>query len=836
MILYGLILTEAPKIPMLLTLAWRNIWRNPRRSYLIIGSLVFAIILSLLMQALQEGTYQSILHHSTKNYLGHLQIYPPVASQKYPSNKTLGTLDALQKMAQSSFREDLLVPRWTGQTIIQHNQKTQNAYLWGIEPVKEALFSHPSQYLISGNYFKNSTEKSILLGQALAKKLHVNTGDSLQLLIQNPLGKTTAQAFLVVGVVKLPNESLNKKLIYIPLKTLQTAQQTPNEVSYWAILLKNPQEIAQKIKKLKAAISPQLASIKTWKESQPELSQVIQSQQWGAGLMLGVLYIVIALGLWMSMVLLTHERKEELQVLISIGMTRLELGFSLALEMILLGTLGLLLGNLLAIPLLFYLMHHPILLSGAISESIQNLGLRPSLDYYFEVSSFLLPNLRLFVCVFLVSLYPVYKLFYLQSKDTSFRLWSWAGMGLIPSLAWKNLSRNPTRSLMIVLSIAFGLGMGAFMWAFANGLQTQRLQYQLNHSLGHLKINAKDFDDEKPLHAFFPLNQALQQKLADFKEDITAFSPRLNTYGMASNAQNNAEVDVYGIHPSSEKMVFKMYQNIIQGSYFTDSSAHQPMLIGQLLAKKLEIQLGQKILLHLPHFKNEVRQDTFQITGIYAMHNQNFEKTHVFIQAKDFQNYTGLQASDYHQIILKTPHQKQALFFSKKLKRLLPSYQVKNWAEIAPEFAYLDEVLGQFFTVFTGIILLALSFALMNMMLMAVLERQQEWAMLMAVGTQKKQLFMLIGLETMFLSVLGLCLGLLGAWVGIALGHSFGINLLWFDAQFAEMGIETKIYPFLKWQEYMTILILLLITALLSAWYPAWLALKTNTAKALQKK
>jgi len=820
---------------MFLKLAWRNIWRNPRRSWLMMGSLVLTILLSLLMQAQQEGTYRAILKYAVKNHSGHLQIYPPTADSKQNAPLLLGHLSVLDSLSQTDFREDILIPRLVRQAEAHSSHQTQNIYLWGIDPKKEELLGKPSQYLVKGHYFNQVNQKSVLIGQGLAHHLTLTVGDSLHLQSQNQAGELVKQSFYIQGIVKLPLSNLDKKMVYMPLQTAQSFWEAPKNVSYYALLLKNPSSISYKKAILKNALPPSLATIKTWKETQPELSQVIQSQQWGAGLMLSVLYVVIGLGLWMSMVLLTHERRDELEVLVSIGMTRLELGFSLALEMLLLGLLGLLMGSLMAIPLLFYLMQNPILLSGSIADAVSDLGLRPSLDYYFEFSSLIVPNLRLLGGLLFMSLYPVYQLFHFRTKNTSLRMWSFNSLGLIPSLAWKNLLRNPTRSLLIVSSIGIGLGIGTFIWAFANGLQTQRLQYQLNHSLGHLKITHKDFDEEKPLQAFLNFEGDLKEKIENLGKEITAFSPRLNVYGMASNSKKSLGVDIYGVISADEKKVFLMYQNMIEGTYFENSSIKHPILIGQKLAQNLNLKLGEELLLTLPQLKKGSRKDTFNITGIYAMQNANFEKTHVFIQANDFQKCTGLETNQYHQITFKTPDYHQALPFSKKIQMQLPSYQVKSWAEIAPEFAYLEEVLEQFFTIFTGIILLALSFALMNMMLMSVLERQQEWAMLISVGMQKKQIFLLVILETIFLAVFGLGVGLGLAWISIAWSHSVGIDLAWFDTQFTKMGINTKIYPFLTYKEYLTVGVLLIITALLSALYPAWLALKTNTVKALHK-
>lgn len=394
---------------------------------------------------------------------------------------------------------------------------------------------------------------------------------------------------------------------------------------------------------------------------------------------------------------------------------------------------------------------------------------------------------------------------------------------MLLTLAWKNIGRNKLRSTLIVSTVAFGLAVGVLMWAFANGLQQQRLLYQLEHSIGHIKITHPNFDEEKPIQTLIT-DSLLTQISPKNHSEILAFSWRLNTYLMASTSSKQLLADVYGIVPQQEKQVFSIYQQLSQGNYFEDTNVQNPILVGESFAQKMQLKLHQKVKLHFPTAQKSIDTLAFKIVGIYKVNNARFEANHVFILASDFQKALHLNTHQYHQCLLKTHSHQQAITLSAGMQDDLPTYQVQSWAEIAPELAYLEEVLDYFFNIFVAVILLLLSFGLVNVMLMSVLERQYEWSMLVAMGMLHRQIFFLVVLEAIFLASLGLFLGFLIAAVVMLWSGQEGIQLAWFDKELTDM----RIYPVLNAMVYLKVMALLWIAALLSALYPAWFALKMS--------
>lgn len=255
---------------MILKLAWRNIWRNPQRSLLTLGSLVVALCCSLLMQSQQEGTYQQIIQKAVKNHLGHLQIHDIQALSSVATAHLLSENLVEDFSKNKLFEEDTFVPRLVSQAMVfGEGQSYQNVALWGVHLTKENALSNVKKHITSGEYFASISEKSILIGETLAQKLGRRVGECLTLQIQTAKGTSLKVSFLIKGIFRLPVQSSHKRLIYLPLKTAQDVLEAPHKISYYAIILKNPAQIALKKSLLMQQFQKENITISTWKTAQP---------------------------------------------------------------------------------------------------------------------------------------------------------------------------------------------------------------------------------------------------------------------------------------------------------------------------------------------------------------------------------------------------------------------------------------------------------------------------------------------------------------------------------------------------------------------------------------
>ena len=398
-----------------ISLAWRNLWRNKKRTLIASASVFFAVLLALLMRSMQHGYYNYMIDASVRMYTGYIQVH----GKNYWEKKSLDESMQLDNKHITELKNTpgvtLTVPRFETYSLISYGNKTKVVQVTGINPELENELTNLKKKIVSGNYLSDSS-KGIIIAQGLAEILKVQVGDSVVIYGQGYHGVTAAAQIPITGIVKFTIPELNKTFTYLSLPYTQWLFSAPGRLTSLSIMIDNPKNIDD----IKANIRKIFNSnyeVMDWAELSPELVQSIQIDNAGGIIMLAILYIVIAFGIFGTIMMMTAERVKEFGILISVGMKKWKLGLVTFFETIFVSLLGVFSGVIISIPVLLYLKAHPIPLTGEYAQAILAFGYEPILPFAVNPGIFFAQIWVVLSIAIVTAIYPILYIRKLQAVE-----------------------------------------------------------------------------------------------------------------------------------------------------------------------------------------------------------------------------------------------------------------------------------------------------------------------------------------------------------------------------------------------------------------------------------
>ena len=407
-------------------------------------------------------------------------------------------------------------------------------------------------------------------------------------------------------------------------------------------------------------------------------------------------------------------------------------------------------------------------------------------------------------------------------------------MGKLLIMAWRNVWRNWRRTVIALIAIALGLTLILVFDGMLGGMDQSLYGNTVRLQGGHIQIHAPGFRERANRSPLLPLaDRDAAAAAAQAQPETIVVAQRIRTGGMVSSREGTMPVAITGIQPQHETPAVSLVaENVVDGRYLQGDD-QDLLLIGQALAERLAVSVGDRVTLVGRATHDQMRRRTMTIVGIYDLRLPEAEKRLAYISLVEAQTLFDLpgQATE---VSISLEHVGQERPVAAALRAALPGYEVDSWQELNPEMKQSLDVDKQVMNIFGLVVLLIAGVGILNLMLMAVFERTREIGLLAAMGLKRWELLVLFLLEGMLIGLLGALLG--GVLGGLVVSIVGKVGIAFSSA--AEMGemmalMGDRLYPRLALNLLLGRAVTVAIIAALASLYPAWRASRREPAEAL---
>lgn len=409
---------------------------------------------------------------------------------------------------------------------------------------------------------------------------------------------------------------------------------------------------------------------------------------------------------------------------------------------------------------------------------------------------------------------------------------------MLVKLAWRNLWRNKLRTAIILGAMVFGLVGVTAMMGFMTGFVDSMLSNAIRWQTSHLQIHNTQYIRNPDISEQVSEGERLAQQLRTLP-DVDTVSARFIAVGMVASARSNRGVRINGIDIEDEARITPLSTKLSEGEWLS-REGRNPILVSQKLSERLTLRVGSKVVVTFTDAGGQVVGAAYRVRGIFSTPSTQFDEGNVLVRKSDLQKTAAMEGVHEIAILLKDS---QAL---EKIKTDIiqmveeesagSRISVRDWQQIQPMLATMMNTMDVSNRIILIIFVIAMMFGIINIMLMSVFERTQEFGVLMAVGMQKHKVFSLIMLETTMLGATGALLGLVASAALMAILHHYGISLASMSDGLGAYGIDTVLYPRVSYQEYQITFVTVFVASVLAAIYPARQILKQRPVDAMAEK
>ena len=422
-------------------LAWRNLWRNRKRTLITAASVFFAVFFALVMRSFQLGTYQKMYNDVIESYSGYLQLQNSEYLDEPGLDNGFVVDSAVVSRIESDANVTAFIPRLESFALAAVGSRTQGVMVIGMDPGKETKGLNIKNRLVryrltpeavealkkedlpgrtsklldvfvnesftdeasltsvlgidrsdttallplfrkyaffSNGYLTAADTACAVIGNGLSEYLHAGIGDTIVIMGQGYHGTTAAGLFVVKGVVSMPQPEVDNRFVYLTLDDARYLYAAPGMVTSGIISIRetDDDDLLMTRDRLNRACSDGLV-VRTWKEMNALLLNQMEADNKSGAIMIAILYLVIAFGVFGTVLMMMAERRREFGMLVSIGMRKGKLAKVISMEMLLIGLLGVIAGVAASLPLVYLGYAKPLRFTGEMAKMYEDYGFEP---------------------------------------------------------------------------------------------------------------------------------------------------------------------------------------------------------------------------------------------------------------------------------------------------------------------------------------------------------------------------------------------------------------------------------------------------------------------------
>lgn len=399
-------------------------------------------------------------------------------------------------------------------------------------------------------------------------------------------------------------------------------------------------------------------------------------------------------------------------------------------------------------------------------------------------------------------------------------------------LAYRNLWRNHRRTIIMLSAIVIGTWAMIFMIALMRGMVEDMVRDGIEVLPGHVQVHHPDYLDDPSISNYVPQSDA--EIVAMFESaGIEKWSSRIRVPAVVTSERESRGITLLGIDPARERGLNFVDYEAVEGR-FLETADDKGVVIGKKLASTLETELGKRIVLMSQSPDNEIVDRGFRIVGLFDGSVESLEETYVFVGKQTAQKLLRVGDNVTEVFAFGDDYRNVEPIYEQVFAIMNSGVSVQRWTEIDTYLGTMVDVMDGFVLIWIIVVFLALSFGLVNTLVMAVFERVREIGLMLALGMQPRNILGQIILESMMLLAIGLMIGNLLAWAAIKPLEG-GIDISMVSEGMEMMGVSSTLYPKLMLSDVVLSNVVVLTLGFFASLSPAWRASRYEPVEAITK-